>query len=73
LPGRLSPKSNMASGVARHIVHIQRQAMPVNKVILPQARGRCGQYFGGRTPNGGLRLRDQVGDAASVVGMVVRD
>jgi hypothetical protein len=59
--------------MAWHLVNLKLQAMPVKAVTLLQALGGHGQLFEGRAHDAGPGAGHQFGQAAGVIGMVVRD
>ena len=69
----LPPKGDVTQGMAWHLVDLKLQAMPVKAVTLLQALGWHGHVFEGGAHDAGPSAGHQFGQAAGVIGMVVRD
>jgi hypothetical protein len=69
----LSPKGNVTEGVAWHFMNLQCQAMPVKLVTLLKALSGYGHLLEGWAQHTRPGLGHQLGQAARVIGVVVRD
>ncbi len=62
----------MPGGVAGHVEHREMQADHLDGVAVVQRRERARDLLAGRTEDGTLQMRPQIGDAADMVRVVVR-